>query len=78
MKDYISDFYAIIADEVTGTYSNKEILPLCLGYVKSCGNEKPYICEIFFDFLHIQGKPSCQTIGNSILLLLPKKWNRPF
>ena len=70
MKDYISDCYAIIADEVTGTYSNK---PLCLGYVKSCGNEKPYICEIFFDFLHIQGKPSCQTIGNSILLLLPKK-----
>ena len=35
-------------------------------------NEKPYICEKTFDSLHIQGRPTGQTIRNSILLLLQR------
>ena len=30
------------------------------------------MCETFFDFLHIQGRATGQTIGNSILLLLQR------
>ena len=33
IKDDISEYYAIIADEVTDQFSNKEILLLCLRYV---------------------------------------------
>ena len=50
----------------------KLILLLCLRYVRFCANEKPYICETFFDSLNIQGRPTGQTIGNSILLLLQR------
>ena len=73
IKDGIPDYYAIIADEVTDRFSNKEInLLLCLRYVRFCANGKPYICETFFDSLHIQGRPTGQTTGNSILLLLQR------
>ena len=34
IKDEIPDYYAIIADEVTDRFSNKEILLLCLRYVR--------------------------------------------
>ena len=70
IKDGIQDYCAIITDEVTDRFSNKEILLFCLCYVRFCTNEKPYICETFFDSLHIQGSTTCQTIGNSILLLV--------
>ena len=33
IKEDISEYYAIIADEVTDRFSNKEILLLCLRYV---------------------------------------------
>ena len=72
IKDEVSDYYAIVVDEVIDRFSNKEILLLCLRYVRLCVNEKPYICETFFDSLHIQGRPTGQTIGNSVLLLLQK------
>ena len=49
-----------------------KILLLCLRYVRFCANEKPYICETFFDFLRIQGRPIGQTIGHNILLLLQR------
>ena len=42
IKDWIPDYYAIIGDEVTDRFSNKEILPLSLRYVRFCANEKPY------------------------------------
>ena len=51
-------------------YVIKEILLLCLHYGRFCANEKPYICETFLDSLNIQGKPTGQAIGNSILLFL--------
>ena len=50
----------------------KEILLLCLRYVRLCANEKPYICERFIDSWHIQGRSTGQTIGSSILLLLQR------
>ena len=72
IKDDIPDYYAIIADDVTDRFSKKEILLICLRYVRFCANEKPYICEAFLDSLHIQGRPTGQTIGNSILFLLQR------
>ena len=72
VKDEIQDYYVIIADDVTNRFSNKEILLLCLRSVRLCANEKPYICETFFDFLTIQGRPTGQTIRNSILLLFQR------
>ena len=33
IKDEILDYYAIIADQVTDRFSNKEILLLCLPYI---------------------------------------------
>ena len=56
IKDEIPDQNAIIGDDVTNKFSNKEILPVCLRYVIFCANQKPYICETFFDSLHIQGR----------------------
>ena len=35
-------------------------------------NEKPKVCETFFDSLHVQGRPGRQTIGNSILSFLQR------
>ena len=48
LKDEIPDYYAIISDEVTDRFSNKDILVLCLLYVKFCVNEKTlYLQNIF-------------------------------
>ena len=47
IKDEIPEYYAITADEVTDRFFNKEILLLCLRYVRFCTNEKPYICKTF-------------------------------
>ena len=67
----MSDYFAVIDDEVTDRFSNSEIILLCLRYV-TFHNKKPKICETFFDSLHIQGRPSGETIGNSILSLLQR------
>ena len=72
IKAEMSDYYfAVIADKVIDRFSNSEALLLCLRYV-TFHNEKPKICEAFFDLLHIHRRPSGQTIGNSILSLLQK------
>ena len=71
IKDEVPNYYlnfleAVIADENTDRFFNKEILILCLHYVRFCGNEKPYICEkilILYTF---------KTIEKSILLLLQR------
>ena len=69
IKAQLSDYFAVIADEVTDRFSNSELLLFCLRYV-TFHHKKPKICETFFNSLHIQGRPSVQTIGNSILSLL--------
>ena len=72
IKDEIPDCYAIIADDVTDRFCNKEILLVYLSYVRFFANAKPYTWETLSDSLHIQGRPTCQTTGNSILLLLQR------
>ena len=71
-QDEIPDYYTIIADEITDRFSNKEIVLLCSYYIRFGANENLCICETFFDSLHIQGRPTGQTIGNSIFLLLQR------
>ena len=69
IKEDISEYYAIIPDKVTGQFSNKEILLLCLSYV-TYQNDHPIIHETFFDSLHINDRPTGQTIGKKNLSLL--------
>ena len=71
IKAEMSDYFAVIADEVIDQFSNSEVLLLCLHYV-TFHNEKPKICEIFFNLLHIQGRPGGLFIGNSISSLLQR------
>ena len=53
IRNEIPDYYVIIADKITDRFSNKYILLLCLRYVIFCANKKGYICETYFDSLHI-------------------------
>ena len=71
IKAEMSVYFAVTADKVTDRFSNSEVLLLCLRYV-TLNNEKPKVCETFFNSLHIQERPSGQTIGNSILSLLQR------
>ena len=66
-----SKFFSVIADEVTYRYVNKEILLLCLRYVKLL-QEKSTIQETFLDSVHTQGRPTGATIENHIFNILLK------
>ena len=48
LKAEMSDYFAVIDDEVTDQFSDSEVILLCLRYV-TFHNEKPKICETFFD-----------------------------
>ena len=61
-----SKHYSIIADEVTDRYANKEILLICLRFLNLTGNNIS-IEEMFFDSLHLQGRPTGQTIAKGII-----------
>ena len=67
----MSDYVAVITDKVTDRFSNSGVLLFCLYYL-TFHSEKSKICEPFFNSLHFQGRPSGQTIGNSILSLLQR------
>ena len=71
IKDNISEYYVIIADEVTDRFSYKEIWHFCLRYV-TFQNCLLIIQETFFDYLHKNDHPTGQTIGENILALLEK------
>ena len=71
IKAEMSDHFAVVAEKVTNRFSNSEVLLLCLRYA-TFHTKKPKICGTFFDSLHIQERPSGQTIGNSILSLLQR------
>ena len=47
------EFFSIIADEVTSSVSNQEILSVCLRYVST---DPMYIKEVFFDFVYLERK----------------------
>ena len=48
IKAEISDYFVVVADKVTHQFSKSEVLLLSLCYV-IFHNEKPKICETFFD-----------------------------
>ena len=56
IKEYIleSTYYVIIADEMTERYTNKEVILICLRYLRY-NNGKSKIYETFFDSKHIKG-----------------------
>ena len=60
--------YSIIADEVTDTVSNQEVLALCVRFLDESQNE-PYIREEFFDFLHLK-RTTGKAIANKIVEVL--------
>ena len=64
-------YFCLIADEVTDSYANKEILLVCLRYIDLL-REKPVIQETFLDLIHVQGRPTGKVIGTHILNILDK------
>uniref|UniRef100_H3AEU9 DUF4371 domain-containing protein n=1 Tax=Latimeria chalumnae TaxID=7897 RepID=H3AEU9_LATCH len=66
-----SPYCGIIADEVTDTVSNQEVLSLCLRYVRHDENEKSYIEEDFFAFNNLECTNS-ETVAKTILDVIKK------
>ena len=64
-------YFCLIADEVTDSYANKEILLVCFGYIDLL-REKPVIQETFLDLIYVQGRPTGKVIGTHILNILDK------
>ena len=56
-----NNFFSIIADEVTDTYSNQEVLAVCLRLLD--GDE---VKEFLYDFVYIE-RTNGETIANAIL-----------
>lgn len=59
-------FYSIIANEVTDTFSNQEVLALCVWFFLDESQCEPYIREEFFDFLHLK-RTTGEAIANKIV-----------
>jgi len=66
-----SRYFAIIADEVTDQYANKEVLAFCIRFVEQ-GKEAAQIKEVFLNFVSLE-RTTGQAIGDSLLELLKKK-----
>ena len=62
----ISEYFAIIENEVTDQFSNKDILLLCLRYV-TYQNGIPIIHKTLIDSLHFKVLQTGQTIDKNIL-----------
>ena len=66
----ISKYFCLIADEVTDTTTNKEVLSLCLRFLS--GNDDPSsvnISEVFVDYVHLErttGKAIADAIVKSL------------
>ena len=72
-----SRYFAIIADEVTDQYANKEVLAFCIRFVEQ-GKEAAQIKEVFLNFISLerttgQALSAKPDIGDSLLELLKKK-----
>ena len=73
IKDIVekTKYFSIIADELTDSYSNKEILLLCVRYLNIDRKIGVSLTEeTFLDSNHIQGRPTGKVIRNHILKLL--------
>ena len=59
--------FSVIAVEVIGRYTIKEIVLLCLRYLNITNKiDVPVIDETFLDFKYVQGTPTGKVIGNHI------------
>ena len=58
-------YFCEIAEEVTDSYTNNEILLVCLRYIDLL-REKPVIKETFLDSIHVQGRPTVNIIKTHI------------
>ena len=69
-KGKISKYFCLIADEVTDTTTNKEVLSLCLRFLS--GNDDPSsvsISEVFVGYVHLErstGKAIADAIVKSL------------
>ena len=64
IKEMISSdkFYAVIGDEVTERFANKEVLLVCLRFLNSINGE-PKVEETFFQSMHMKGRTSGKKPG---------------
>ena len=69
----MSEFFPVIANEVTDQFSNSKVFLLRLRYL-AFRSQTQNICEIFFDLLQIVGGQTGQTNENSILSLPQRKY----
>lgn len=65
-----SRHYSVIADEVTDSHSNQEIMSLCLRFV-DCTLDKAEVKEIFVDFMHVE-RATGQKLADCIISMLAK------
>ena len=66
---YSEQFYAVIGDEVTERFTNKEVLLVCLRYLTSMDGE-PKVEETFFQSVHMKGRTSGKNLGQNIVEVL--------
>ena len=66
---YSEQFYAVIGDEVTERFANKEVLLVCLRYLNSMHGERK-VEETFFQSVHMKGRTSGENLGQSIVEVL--------
>ena len=58
--------FTIIADECTDSYSNQEVLSVCLRFVDLSSFKDPHIKECFIGFIHLD-RTNASTISKKIL-----------
>ena len=64
-------FFAIIADEVTVTLANQEVLSVCLRFLGNLNPEQPEVKEVCFDFVYLD-KTDGERISRAIIECLSK------
>lgn len=62
-------FYSIIADEVTDSHSNQELLSVCVRFLDLSTAKLPEIKEVFIDFIHLK-RATGKLVGQAIMTLL--------
>ena len=71
IKEMISSekFYAVIGDEVTERFANKEVLLVCLRFLNSINGEQK-VEETFFQSMHMKRHTSGKNLGQNIIEIL--------
>ena len=71
IKEMISSekFYAVIGDEVTERFANKDVLLVCLRFLNSINGEQK-VEETFFQSMHMKRRTSGKNLGQNIIEIL--------